>query len=84
MFLKILDIEAPTVIQREQILLWLLKSKNIQIEGDLNVIASKCHGLYYEDLEALVFHALKMSYSDGFEGFINEKYFFKALGNENV
>lgn len=80
MFLKIFDIETPTASEREQILSWLLTRKNLNISGDLNAIASKCHGFYYEDLEALVFHALKMNYADQFDGFINEECFFKALG----
>lgn len=82
MFLKIFNIEVPTVAQREQMLLWLLKCKGLKPPSDLNAIASKCHGFYYEDLEALVFHSLKMSYSCGLnDGPINEEHFFKALGN---
>lgn len=83
-FLKIFDIDAPTVTQREQMLLWLLNHKNLNIRGDLNAIASKCHGFYYEDVEALVFHALKMNFTEGFDGFINEECFYKALGNDDV
>lgn len=82
MFLKVLDIEVPTVLEREQILLWLLKRKGFTLNGNLNTIANKCHGFYYGDLEALVFHSLKMRYANGFDdGFIDEEYFFKALGN---
>lgn len=59
---------------------WLLKYKNLSIEGNLSAIASKCHGFYYGDLDALVFHALKMNYTVDFDGFINEEYFYKAIG----
>lgn len=79
-FLRIIDIRAPTPQEREGMLRWLLQYKGFNIKGDLLAVASKCHGFYYEDLEALVFHALKMKYSNGFEGFIEEDYFFKALG----
>lgn len=81
-FLKIFDIDAPSVTQREQILQWLLNRKHLNIRGDLNEIASKCHGFYYGDLEALVFHALKMNFTEWFDGFINGECFFKALGND--
>lgn len=83
MFLKIFDIQVPSVLEREQMLSWLLLCKSLKLRGDLNAIASKCHGFYYEDLEALVFHAVKINYGYGFDdGFINEESFLKALGNQ--
>lgn len=81
LFLKIFEMEAPAADAREQMLTWLLQRGGLRVSGDLNAIAGKCHGFYFEDLEALVFHALRMNYGEGSGGFINEKHFFKALGN---
>lgn len=88
MFLTHFNINAPVVQDRLKMLTWLLKSKNLFTNADLSAIADKCHGFYFEDLEALVFHAKKLWYQEYSDVSstpgISEEYFIKALGKKTL
>ncbi|CAG9763428.1 unnamed protein product [Ceutorhynchus assimilis] len=58
MFLEIFEINAPTDSNREKNLQWILEKNAINYnEVDLKLVASKTNGFYFEDLNALVYHA---------------------------
>lgn len=83
-FLAHFNISAPLEQDRLKMLTWLLKSKNLLTDADLSAVASKCHGLYFEDLEALVFHAKRLWHRKRSKPIststISEDHFLEALG----
>lgn len=81
-FLAVFDIPAPTEEQRVNILKWLIDFKNVCTGADLKLIASKCYGFCYEDLDALVYHATKFCYeeNEACKSEVKEKHFVRAVG----
>lgn len=61
LFLQTFEIKAPTDTQRELSLKWICEEKNKITDVDFHTIANKTHGFFFEDLEALVYHAERNS-----------------------
>lgn len=86
LFLAHFDVDVPTREDRLKMLLWLISFKNLRTDADLSLIAGKCHGFYFEDLEALVFLAKKLSYhecsTNSTKYVLSEENFMQALGKK--
>lgn len=59
LFLQTFDVTAPNDIQREQNLKWILEDEKLKVDFDLQKVANKIHGFYFEDIRALVYYAKK-------------------------
>ncbi|CAG9816067.1 unnamed protein product [Phaedon cochleariae] len=59
LFLECFEISAPSDIQREQNMRWILDEKDFRTEANLADIANKTHGFYFGDLQALIYYAQK-------------------------
>ncbi|XP_074026455.1 peroxisomal biogenesis factor 6 isoform X2 [Leptinotarsa decemlineata] len=57
LFLETFEIGAPSELQREHNLRWILEEERLNTDIMLSEIANKTHGFFYEDLRALVYHA---------------------------
>lgn len=83
-FLEIFDINAPTDLEREKILTWVIEKNDIELEAvDLKKVANKTHGFYFEDLKALVYYAESSFYKkcgDGDRAVLKEEDFEYAIG----
>lgn len=83
-FLETFTIDAPDQTERNELLRWLMHSRNFDCEVPLSAIATKTHGFLLGDLDALISHAEKNFYlsSDVKESKIclRKKDFDKALG----
>lgn len=81
-FLKTFEIKAPNDKEREKILSWILQSKDIKTNIDLNEISNKTHGFLFEDLKTLVHYAITDFYKTNNleEKHVPKDYFFQALG----
>lgn len=57
-FLEIFDLDAPSDLERELNLKWLLEVNSFELKAvELSRVANRTHGFYFEDLKMLVFHA---------------------------
>jgi peroxin-6 len=81
LFLKTFEIKAPNEQERESILWWIIKTNEIKTDVDLNNIANKTHGFFFEDLRTLVLHAVTEFHNNNNNTKSNlpEHYFLQAV-----
>jgi AAA+ superfamily predicted ATPase len=82
LFLKTFEIKAPNEQERESILWWIIKTNEIKTDVDLNNIANKTHGFFFEDLRTLVLHAVTEFHNNhnNTKSNLPEHYFLQAVG----
>lgn len=57
-FLEIFDLDAPSDLERELNLKWLLEVNSFELGSvELRKVANRTHGFYFEDLKMLVYQA---------------------------
>ncbi|KAJ8936011.1 hypothetical protein NQ318_000669 [Aromia moschata] len=81
-FLETFEINAPDAKQREEMLEWILEERNVGSGTNLNDIANKTPGFYFEDLKALVYYAISNSknvLSEAEKAMLSEENFTKAI-----
>lgn len=85
-FLESFSIDSPNQNERNQLLRWLMLSRNIDCEISLFKVASKTHGFLLGDLDALINHAEKhFCLNSGVKNnkiCLRKKDFDKALGKK--
>lgn len=83
LFLESFDITAPNDTQREENLKWILEDENLRVDFDLQKVANKIHGFYFEDIKALVYYTKgNFRRKNGVlkEVVLNEEHFADAIG----
>lgn len=83
--MEIFDLDAPSDLERELTLKWLLEVNSFELgEVELSKIANRTHGFYFEDLKMLVYqaeyHFFRNNPADGKKVVLCEREFEAAIG----
>ncbi|KAJ8919711.1 hypothetical protein NQ315_006239 [Exocentrus adspersus] len=86
LFLETFDVDAPDAMQRKENLRWIIQDRDTNTDANLDEVADKTHGFFFEDLKALVYFAERDS--DGAvvcrEGFSSAIDYMQANYNESI
>lgn len=80
LFLETFEISAPDDTQRQLNLKWILEDERLEVDFDLQKVANKTHGFYFEDTKALVYYAKKNSMEKKGDEVLKEEHFNEAIG----